>query len=80
MRFLTTIRNRAGIRASLSNIGWLGSDRVLRMLGAVVVGTLVARYLGPSQFGLLSYGLAIYGLFNTLSNLGLDSLVVREVA
>lgn len=50
------------------------------MFGGVVVSTAVARYLGPSQFGLLNYGLAIYGLFNILSNLGLDLLVVREVA
>ena len=47
--------------------------------GAVVVGMLVARYLGPSKFGLLNYGIAIYGLFNVISNLGLDSLVVRDI-
>ncbi len=80
MIFLKRIQRRAGVRSSLSNIGWLGSDRMVRMLGAVLVSTLVARYLGPNQFGLLNYGLAIYGLFNTLSNLGLDSLVIREVA
>ena len=50
------------------------------MFGAVVVGMLVARYLGPSQFGLLNYGIAIYGLFNVISNLGLDALVVRDIA
>src|SRR5258708_4459945 len=45
------IRQRKGIRASLSNITWLGGDRFIRMFGAVVVGTLVARYLGPTNFG-----------------------------
>lgn len=80
MRILHALRHRSGVRASLSNIGWLSGDRILRMLGGVVVSTAVARYLGPSQFGLLNYGLAIYGLFNILSNLGLDFLVVREVA
>lgn len=50
------------------------------MFGAVVVGTAVARYLGPSRFGLLNYGLAIYGLFNVISNLGLDYLVVRDLS
>ncbi|MGB6974488.1 MAG: flippase [Terracidiphilus sp.] len=80
MKVLDRIRRRAGIRASLSNIGWLGGDRFVRMLGGVLVGTLVARYLGPGQFGLLNYGIAIYGLFNIISNLGLDSLIVREVA
>ena len=80
MRVLEKIRQRRGIRDSLSNIGWLSGDRILRMFGAVLVGMLVARYLGPSQFGLLNYGIAIYGLFNVISNLGLDALVVRDIA
>jgi PST family polysaccharide transporter len=80
MKLFQKVRQRKGILESLSNIGWLGSDRIIRMFGAVLVGTLVARYLGPDQFGLLNYGLAIYGIFNIISNLGLDSLVVRDIA
>ena len=80
IRFIKKVRQRKGILESVSNIGWLGSDRIIRMFGAVLIGTLVARYLGPDQFGLLNYGLAIYGLFNIISNLGLDSLVVRDIA
>jgi PST family polysaccharide transporter len=80
MKVFETIRRRAGVRESLANIGWLSSDRFLRMFGAVIVGTLVARYLGPSQFGLLNYALAVFGFFNILSNLGLDSLIVRDLA
>ncbi len=80
MTVLQEWRNQKGLRQVLGNIGWLGSDRVLRMLGGIVVGTAVARYLGPNKFGVLNYALAIYGLFNSISNLGLDSLVVRDVA
>lgn len=53
---------------------------MITLFGSAVVGTFVARYLGPSRFGLLNYGLAIYALFNTISNLGLDFLVVRDIA
>ncbi len=80
MTVLERVRARAGVRASLGNIGWLSSDRIVRLFGAVVVSSAVARYLGPGNFGLLNYGLAIFGLFNAASNLGLDFLVVREVA
>jgi PST family polysaccharide transporter len=80
MKILKNVSRRRGILDSLSNIGWLSGDRILRMVGALLVGTLVARYLGPKQFGLLSYGIAIYSLFNIISNLGLDSLVVRDLA
>jgi len=77
---LKLIRKRSGLQQSLTNIGWLGGDRIVRMLGAVLVGTAVARYLGPEQFGLLNYGTAIFAIFNIASGLGLELLVVREVA
>jgi polysaccharide transporter, PST family len=80
LRIPKKILERGGIRDSLSNISWLSGDRFLRMFGAVVAGMVVARYLGPAQFGLLNYGLAIYGLFNVISNLGLDQLVIRDMA
>jgi polysaccharide transporter, PST family len=80
MNQLLEWRSRSSVRQVLGNIGWLGADRVLRMLGGIIVGTAVARYLGPGQFGVLNYALAIYGLFNLFSNLGLDSLVVRDIA
>jgi PST family polysaccharide transporter len=80
MNMLQKIRRRKGVRQSLGNMGWLGGGRILRLFGGVVVSTVVARYLGPSGFGLLNYGLAIYALFNVVSNLGLDFLVVRDVA
>ncbi len=80
MHILTKVLQRKGVIQSLSNVGWLSGDRVIRMLGALIVGTLVARYLGPTQYGLLNYGIAIYGLFNIVSNLGLDVLIVRDIA
>lgn len=68
-----------GIRAALVNIGWLSGDRIVRMGGALLVGTLVARYLGPTDFGLFNLATAIFMLFNTSSSLGLDYLVVRDI-
>ncbi|HEY4355749.1 MAG TPA: flippase [Acidobacteriaceae bacterium] len=67
------------LRATLANIGWLSADKIVRMGGSLLVGTLVARYLEPTAFGLLNLAVAIYTLFNTASNLGLDYLVVRDV-
>ena len=69
-----------GFWETVRNIGWLSSGRLLRMGGSMVVGTMVVRYLGPTQYGTFSYAFAIYGLFNIVSNLGLDMLVVSEIA
>jgi len=74
------LRFTKGVRETVGNIAWLGSDRILRLGGALLVGTAVARYLGPSNFGIISYATAIFAMFNNLSALGLDMLVVRDVA
>lgn len=62
------------------NIGWMATEKTLRMGGSLLVGTIVVRYLGPEQFGAFSYAYAIFALFNNLSNCGLDYLVVRNIA
>lgn len=63
----------------IASTGWLFGDRVVRMAVGLVVGAWVARYLGPEQFGLLSYALALTGFFAIFAGLGLDNLVVRDL-
>jgi len=53
--------------------------RVLSMVVALFVGVYVARYLGPEQFGLLSYAGSFVGLFTALATLGLDGIIVRDL-
>lgn len=63
----------------LTNASWLLADRILRMGLSLVVGVWVARYLEPDQFGLYNYAFAIALIFNTVANLGLDGIVVRNL-
>lgn len=73
------LQGHAGFRRYFSNTSWLMAERVLRMAVALFVGIYVARYLGPTDFGLLNYALSFVGLFTTLALLGLDGIVVREL-
>lgn len=63
----------------LQNIIWQFGDKIIRIGGGLFVGVWLARYLGPAQFGLLSYALALVALFAPLAGLGLNSIVVRDV-
>ncbi len=58
---------------------WSLLEKVSRIISGLLVGVLVARYLGPSQFGAISYALNIVAIFTIFSTLGLDSIVVREL-
>lgn len=80
MRRLRSLQQGQGFWETVRNIGWTSSGRFLRMGGSLVVGTMVVRYLGPARYGAFSYAFALYGLFNILSNLGLDVLVVSDIA
>ncbi|WP_052696202.1 flippase [Palaeococcus ferrophilus] len=49
------------------------------LLGFLYI-TYTARYLGPANYGILSFALALNGIFGVIANFGLDPLTVREVA
>jgi len=56
------------------------AEQVLLMISGVLVGIYVARYLGPAQFGELSYALAIVAFLTVFTRLGMESILVRELA
>ena len=69
----------SGKLAILQNVAWLFFDRILRMGVGLFVGVWVARYLGVEKFGILNYATAIVALFNPLTKLGLDGLIIRSI-
>ena len=60
------------------NAIWLISGKVAQMILSLFVGVISARYLGPSNYGLISYGTAMVGFFMTFCNLGINSVIVKE--
>ncbi len=73
------LEGRASLQNILVNTGWLFADRILRMGVGLLVGVWIARYMGPEQFGVYNYAIVFVAMFSALSNLGLDSLVVRNI-
>ena len=76
---LARLRSRDGLRRIFVNTFWLFLDQILYLVLGLVVGALVARYLGPSQWGLLGYASSFSGLFLALSTLGIDEIVIRAL-
>lgn len=64
---------------ALENTGWLLIDRLVRMGIGVITTVWLARHLGPAQFGVINYASALVVVITTLSALGLNSIVVREL-
>ena len=73
------LEGRNMLQKVISNTGWLFADKIIRMGVGLFVGVWIARYLGPEQFGIFNYAIAFVALFLPIANLGLDSIVVREI-
>jgi PST family polysaccharide transporter len=65
--------------AALRNTAWLLGERLVTLTVGFVVGVLMARYLGPSDFGRLSLLTAVIAFMAPLAALGLDGIVTREL-
>lgn len=63
----------------LLNSSWMMAEQVLRIMSGVFVGIYIARYLGPEEFGVLSYVLAISTFMIAISRLGMDAILIREL-
>lgn len=62
----------------LHNIKWVIVCKAAQALLQFVVGMLSARYLGPSDYGLIGYAASITSVAIPVMQLGLNMILVRE--
>lgn len=67
---ITALFQHQGFVKYFKNTSWLFAEKVLRLVAGLFVGVWIARYLGPEQFGLLSYSQAFVALFSVIATLG----------
>lgn len=59
----------------LKNTGWLMFGKIL----SLIVGIFIAKFLGPHDFGDLSFATALVAIIAAVGTLGLDSFIIREI-
>ncbi|MFM2579416.1 oligosaccharide flippase family protein [Vibrio fortis] len=59
---------------------WLISDKFFVLLGGLLATTMVAKYLGPEQFGVLSYGITLSMFITVIAQWGASFLVFNLAA
>lgn len=70
-----TTRNKV-----VKNVLWAVIGKVVTLLSTLFVGILVARYLGPEQYGLMNYVVSIVTLFSVFSTFGMTEIIIRELS
>ena len=61
----------------VKNAGWIMTGRIIQMICAFFVSLLTARFLGPSNYGLINYGIAYTTFFYSICTLGINSVLVK---
>ena len=63
----------------IKNTGWIIFERVYQMVVSLFVGLYTARYLGPSNFGIINYVTAFIAFATPVCALGMDGVVVKAL-
>ncbi len=79
LRRLPLYLRHEGFRKYLHNSGWMFFARVIGLIISFVVTTYVVRYLGPENYGQLSYAVSFIGILSVFVTLGLDQIIYREI-
>jgi len=76
---LKPLFSNKGFLKYFKNTSWLLVEKLLRIFVGLFVGVWIARYLGPENFGILSYSQSFVAIFSVIATLGLDNIVVRDL-
>lgn len=64
----------------LENTAWLLFEKIINIFGALIITIYVARYLGPTNMGVINYALAVSAIIVSISQLGSDTLIFNRTA
>jgi len=67
------------LKKYINNTSWLFIEKIFRILTTLLTTVLMARYLGPNDFGLLNYAISFVTLFAVLSSLGFEKLLPKLI-
>jgi len=73
------LKHHTGFKKYFTNTSWLIVEKIFRLVVGLFVGVWVARFLGPEEFGILSYAQAFVGLFGAFATLGMDGIVIKHL-
>lgn len=73
------IESHPQLQGIVSNTGWMMGDKIFRKAVGLLVGVLLARYLGPALFGKFSFALALVMILTPVALLSLDMLSIKRL-
>ena len=64
---------------TVANAKWMIGEQMVQMMISVIIGVITARYLGPSNYGVINYVAAYVAFFTSFCTLGLEGVIIKEM-
>lgn len=64
----------------LSNSVWMILEKIINIFGLIFVTSLVAKYIGPENFGKLTFASSIFAIIQTLAMFGSDNIIFQKTS
>ncbi|RYI02565.1 polysaccharide biosynthesis protein, partial [Proteus mirabilis] len=64
----------------IKNSSWIIIEKLLSIFGLIFITSYVAKYIGPDNFGKLSYAISIFIIIQTVSMLGTDTILFKRIS
>lgn len=77
--FVINLLNHQGFRRYFANTGWMFFGQASNIFIAFFLNAYIARYLGPSNYGVLNYAISFAGLFVFMVGFGIDGILSRDL-
>ena len=61
------------------NASWIIGEQIFQMLISFFIGIFTARYLGPSNYGVLNYTASFVAFVTSIVTLGMDGVVIKKM-
>lgn len=74
MKISSILKNRV-----VNNAKWMVGEQLIQMIISFVISMITARYLGPSNYGIINYCAAYVAFFTSICSLGLEGVLVNEL-
>ncbi|MBI4450655.1 flippase [Candidatus Woesearchaeota archaeon] len=70
----------SNVRRIASNFKWLVVTQVITVVAGFLLGIIIPRHLGAADFGKFSFAISFSLIFATFADVGLNKLIIREIA
>lgn len=76
---IKSLRRNAGFIKYFNNTAYLLTDKIFNLIVAFFVSVYLARHLGPSNYGILTFAQSVIAFLSVFASFGIKDIIVRNL-